>query len=342
MAYLCFIFAPIYEQYNAKVMKLKELIDKYSFEDIYPFLKTLEPDKLDSMPSFREAYDLLRRMDPSKENCGKIYIEWSDDEFESDRYITVYPLSGDYWENGLAKEIVLSDEIQLDEREIAARCLWEITFFGFGTELDDDDESIFNYHRKMRNKYDIALYKLQLSHWKHTTPCKYRSKTMPLCTDVDFCMRKWCRRVNRSKRKRDYRVKCREEYLEKHSQREEFIQKLVNCGAFRREEVEYIHQVICGQYYPYVSRTWDGCNRIDYILDSINKYQDIDFSQFNDAIICVRTSSESHLLEIEQRKLMAGLPSSLLAMPIKFGVGVKESMKHEVEMMLFLNNCFET
>ena len=82
--------------------------------------------------------------------------------------------------------------------------------------------------------------------------------------------------------------------------------------------------------------------RIDYILDSINKYQDIDFSQFNDAIICVRTSSESHLLEIEQRKLMAGLPSSLLAMPIKFGVGVKESMKHEVEMMLFLNNCFET
>ena len=142
---------------------------------------------------------------------------------------------------------------------------------------------------------------------------------------------------NRSKRKRDYRVECRKNYLRMHSQRENFILKLTRCGAFQREEVAYLHQVDEGQFYPYTSRTWDTSKRIDYILESINKYQDLDFSLYNDAIICLRASSEYPVTEAEKEKLLAGLPESLKAMPIKIGLGTKESMKQEVEMMLFLN-----
>ena len=112
---------------------------------------------------------------------------------------------------------------------------------------------------------------------------------------------------------------------------------LTRCGAFQREEVEYLHQVDEGQYYPYDSRTWDESKRIDYVLESINKYQDVDFSQYNDAIICLRASSECPVTEAEKEKLLAGLPESLKAMPIKIGFGTKESMMQEVEMMLFLN-----
>ena len=122
-----------------------------------------------------------------------------------------------------------------------------------------------------------------------------------------------------------------------HSQRENFILKLTRCGAFQREEVEYLHQVDEGQYYPYDSRTWDVSKRIDFILESINKYQDLDFSQFDDAIICLRVSSEYPVTEAEKEKLLAGLPESLKAMPIRIGLGTKETMKQEVEMMLFLN-----
>ena len=144
-------------------------------------------------------------------------------------------------------------------------------------------------------------------------------------------------RKNRSKRKRDYRVECRENYLKRHSQRENFILKMARCGAFLREDVEYLHQVDEGLYYPYDSRTWDVSRRIDYILESINKYQDMDFSPYNDAIICLRASSECPVTETEKEKLLAGLPESLKAMPIKIGLGTKESMKQEVEMLLFLN-----
>ena len=122
-----------------------------------------------------------------------------------------------------------------------------------------------------------------------------------------------------------------------HSQREDFITKLVRSGAFKREEVEYLHQVESGYYCPYVSRTWDVSKRIDYILESINKYQDVDFSQYDDVIICLRTSSEYPASEAEKERLLAGLPASLKALPIKIGIGTKEVMKQEIEMMLLLN-----
>ncbi|GEM_PF-2033404 len=319
-------------------MKLKELFDKYAFDEILPYLKAIEPEREDSMYQFREAYDLLRHMEPSKEDCGEVKLEWSSDECYEGKYVMVYNLAGDYWENNLAKEVVLSEDLQISEMEIAANCLWEITFFGFGQEEDEDDRSIFSYPREEKNKYDVALYKLQLSNWKHTTPRRYRSKSCVLCTDADFCMRRMNSKKNRSKRKRDYRVECREKFLEMHSQREDFIQKLIHSGGFRREEVEFLHQVESGQYYPYRSRTWDVTKRIDYILDSINKYQVVDFSQYSDVIICLRSSSDNPVTEVEKEKLLAGLPESLRTLPKKIGLGTKEVMKQEVEMMLLLNN----
>ena len=72
-------------------------------------------------------------------------------------------------------------------------------------------------------------------------------------------------------------------------------------------------------------------------LESINKYQDVDFSPYNDAIICLRASSEYPVSEDEKNRLLAGLPTSLKKLPIKIGIGIKETLKQEVEMMLFSN-----
>ena len=318
-------------------MKLKELFDKYTFDEILPYLKAIEPERGDSMYQFREALDLLKHMEPSKEDCGDVQITWYKDEFDTEGYISVYDLEGVRWEAGLAKEVVVAEDLQLDEKDVAAHCLWSITFWGFGDEPDPEDGWPFDYHRKQKNKYDEALYRIQLSHWKHTTPRRYRSKEIPLCTDVEFCMKRIRCSKNRSKHKRDYRVECRENYLKRRSQRENFILKLARCGAFLREDVEYLHQVVEGLYYPYDSRTWDVSRRIDYILESINKYQDVDFLPYNDAIICLRASSEYPVSEDEKNRLLAGLPTSLKKLPIKIGIGIKETLKQEVEMMLFLN-----
>ena len=319
-------------------MKLKELFDKYTFDEILPYLETMEPEREDSMYQFREALDLLKRMEPSKKDWGEVHITWYKDKYDTERYISVFNLEGDRWDVGLAKDVVVDKGVHLDEEDVAAHCLWSITFWGFEDEPDPEDGCPFDdYPPIPKNKYDEALYKLQLSNWKRTTPRRYRSKDYPLCTNADYCIgRRNCSK-NRSKRKRDYRVECREKYLKMHSLREEFVKKLVHSGAFLRQDVEYLHQVESGQYYPYVSRTWDVSKRMDYILASINKYQDVDSSPYNDAIICLRASSEYPVTEAEKEKLLSGLPESLKAMPIKIGLGTKELMKQEVEMMLFLN-----
>ena len=318
-------------------MKLKELFDKYTFDEILPYLRKIEPEKEDSMYQFREAFYLLRHMEPSKEDCGKVRIEWSDDEDETERYISVHPLEGKRWDVGLAKEVVVADELKLDEKEIAARCLWSITFWGFEDEPDPEERNLFQYPPEQMNKYDVALYKIQLSQWKRTTPRRYRNFSIPLCVDTFYADRRRKRNKNRIKRMRNHRVECRKKYLEMHSQREEFIMKLVRCGAFEREDVDYLHQVESGMYYPYDSRTWDVSKRVDYILESINKYQNMDFSQYDDVIICLRASSEHPVTDAEKEKLIAGLPESLKALPIRIGLGVKETLKQEMEMQLLLN-----
>lgn len=318
-------------------MKLKELFDKYTFDEILPYLRKIEPENEDSMYQFREAFHLLRHMEPSKEDCGKVRIKWSEDEDETERYISVHPLEGQRWDVGLAKEVVVADELKLDEKEIAARCLWSITFWGFEDEPDPEERNPFEYPPEQMNKYDVALYKIQLSQWKRTTPRRYRNFSIPLCVDTFYADRRRKRNKNRIKRMRNHRVECRKKYLEMHSQREEFIMKLVRCGAFEREDVDYLHQVESGMYYPYDSRTWDVSKRVDYILESINKYQNVDFSQYDDAIICLRASSEHPVTDAEKEKLIAGLPESLKALPIRIGLGVKETLKQEMEMQLLLN-----
>ena len=315
-------------------MKLKELFDKYTFDDIVPYLKEIITDNPNSLPDFRMAFDELRMMKPSDEDFDDILIK----EFlDNDGNILANPVCwnlGYSWDECLAKRVVIDNDYPLDGRYVLAGCLWEMTFYGFSNMPDEEVEICFSIPKEPKNKYDKALYKLQLSHWKHTTPRRYRWKGHPLCTDIDYRERE---NKNRSKRKRDYRVECRENNLKMHSQRENFILKLTHCGAFQREDVDYLHQVDEGQYFPYDSRTRDASKRIDYILESINKYQDVDFSPYNDAIICLRASSEYPVTEAEKEKLLAGLPESLKAMPIKIGLGTKESMKQEVEMMLFLN-----
>ena len=315
-------------------MKLKELFDKYTFDDIVPYLKEIITDNPNSLPDFRIAFDELRMMKPSDENSEDVLIK---DFLDKNGNIMANPVCwhlGYSWDECLAKRVVIDNDYPLDGRYVLAGCLWEMTFYGFSKMPDEEVEICFSIPKEPKNKYDKALYKLQLSHWKHTTPRRYRWKRHPLCTDIDYHESE---SKNRSKRKRDYRVECRENYLKMHSQRENFILKLTRCGAFQREEVDYLHQVDEGQYFPYDSRTWDTSKRIDYILESINKYQDLDFSPYNDAIICLRASSEYPVTETEKEKLLAGLPESLKALPIRIGLGTKESMKQEVEMMLFLN-----
>ena len=55
-------------------MTVKELIMSVTFEDLLPILKESESDHLDNIYAFREAYDILRNMEPNTDYQGEVII----------------------------------------------------------------------------------------------------------------------------------------------------------------------------------------------------------------------------------------------------------------------------
>lgn len=79
-------------------MTVKELINEVEFDDLLPYLKEIIVGHLDNIYAFRDAYDILRGMEPNSEFVGKVRIVQKED------WISVQSLDADFWENKLAKE----------------------------------------------------------------------------------------------------------------------------------------------------------------------------------------------------------------------------------------------
>lgn len=114
-------------------MTLKELVMAVEFDALLPHLKKYGERFLDSISAFREAYDRLRRMEPAPGSQGTAYVRYHGYDVGG-KWIGVDYLDDNAWDVELAKEIIVDEDVHLDWEEIAAHCLWEITFYGFSEE----------------------------------------------------------------------------------------------------------------------------------------------------------------------------------------------------------------
>ena len=112
-------------------MTLKELFLKVDFDNIYPDLEECD----DVNYGFREAYDILCRMEPiggeEKEihvSRKEIFLRNHGGEMERVESIDVN-LHGSAWCWGknLAKEIVVTDDACFSDEELAICFLWELS-----------------------------------------------------------------------------------------------------------------------------------------------------------------------------------------------------------------------
>lgn len=120
-------------------MTFKQLIDKFSFDEIIPELRAIW--KTGHIYQFREAFDILRSMDPDVDDGVSITVHLVDGIQE--RYHRVSNMSGNYWEKTLGREIEVDSNCDLSEKQLLALCLWERTFYGFSPE--QEEETNMNY-----------------------------------------------------------------------------------------------------------------------------------------------------------------------------------------------------
>ena len=326
-------------------MTLKELITEVSFQELLPYLKKHEPEHLDSIYAYREAYDILRNMEPAKDFEGKIFVEWHGGEWEDEeKWIGVGPMHDCSWEEDLAKEIVVADDIHLTNAEIAMHCLWEITYWGFSpAERQETWQKKFG-PKVLSNRYEVALDKLEESIWKHQTPrrLRRRGRQGERCVRIEFPIRWNPNRKNRSKRKREFRQNKRKEYLRKMAKRENLVRMLSAEGSsFRRSDVEFLLNVQYGGQHDYRSVTPNIDNRMDYIIESMTRYQQLDLSRYNSAVIFLQYPLEKPLDELSLVSFKQTIRKWLGYTDIRFGsIGV-ETETSDVNVILLLNKCME-
>lgn len=127
-------------------MTVKDLIMEVKFDGLLPYLKEIIVGHLDNIYAFREAYDILRNMQPNSEFIGKVWIEQEED------WVSVQSLDADFWENELAKELVLPKNATLSKEKIAAYCIYDITFYGFSPA--ERIENFWKSHAPMQSKME--------------------------------------------------------------------------------------------------------------------------------------------------------------------------------------------
>ena len=103
-------------------MTLKDLFMQVRFDDLIPSLLEQDENTQNSICSFREAFDLLRMMEPDQDFKGEVVIQWSKTEEGEEPWIKVCHLDNE-WEKQLAKEVVLKEDVQLSNEELAGNPL---------------------------------------------------------------------------------------------------------------------------------------------------------------------------------------------------------------------------
>ena len=321
-------------------MTLKELLTQVGFDELLPYLKKHEPEHLDDIYSFREAYDILLGMEPDKDFKGEARVEWSGGVYEGEqKWIGVHHLDDNVWEKELAKEIIVADDVHLSLAELAMHCLWEITYWGFSpAEIREGWQERLG-HKQPVNPYEVALDKLEESIWRHQTPRRLRCKGSggERCTRVEFPLKWGDNRKNRSKRKREYRQDKREEYLRKMAARENLVRMLSAEGSsFRRGDVDFLLGIEYGTRYDYRSVTKDVDARLDYILESMTRYQQLDLTRYDEAVVFVRYPACYPQNEIELEAFRKSVMQCFGYSDILFGTLVEGHEEVEIRVTLLL------
>lgn len=247
-------------------MTVKELLTNISFDELLPILKKYATDHIHDIYIFREVYDILKNIEPNDDYHDEVIVYYN--VMLEYRSLIISNIKSSAWENELAKDIVVKGTIQPDLHEVAMRCLWNLTMYGSSPiKRDDTIDKMFNINNPTLH-YEKALNKLDERIWKHL-PRRYRYWDI---NGNPIVIKYSVKRMNRSKKKRLYRQKQREEYLELMATREALVSYLSSSeSSFSYKDVEFLFHIKDHSRYEYISVTYGKDNRMNYILQSMIK-----------------------------------------------------------------------
>lgn len=312
-------------------MKLKELLQKVPFDDLVPHLLAWVPEHATQIPYYKEAYDILLHTEAGQTDqvIAVERVQGREELGGEKSYIHIRNCEGDYWTTNLGKEIVLGENVVMSDAELAGRCMWSLTFYGYRPEDNPFDES-------PRNRYEMQARRLSNRGIEN-----YMRKPCEDEDDPAFPFEEWHlydkrkRRRNRMKRMRDHRQSVRIRKLERMGKVERAIQRILSATkAISREQVAYLFDTQRIQEQDLHSRAYDRTRRMDYLWELLTKYTAPDNEPYTRTIVVLSTSPGCPLTDAERAvfsRMVALLADKTEVLP---AVGTKAELGEEAELFI--------
>ena len=316
-------------------MKLKELLQKVSFDDIVPHIVAFEPEHVTQIPYYKEAYDILMHT-AAAETDKQLTVEWvrnKDELCGEEPYFHIGNCEGDSWTTNLGKELVLGEGVELSDAELAGRCMWSLTFYGYRPGDDYFD-------RKPHNRYQDEADKIsnkQFDNYARTKNGLSPKNHTPYALSWEewgaYYRRK--RHGNRMKRMRDHRQDKRIEKLERMAKVEQAIQHILSAtDAIKRGQLEYLFDMKLIQEHDSHSRAYGRTRRMGYLWEILTKYTVPDIESFTRTIVILSTAPDSPLTDAERAMFDRIVTRFAEKTEVLSAVGTQEGLGTEAELFI--------
>lgn len=307
-------------------MTLKELLDSLTFDEIAPYILITYKncDVRGLLALYKQHFDYLRSLVPTDHNLIErkearisLYKEGEDVHGEN-VHLDAFPLEGDCWEDSLSKELIIDDEVEASNAEIAACCLWHTSFYGYlpyqrektfddmfdgivkkGALLSSYKEKFSDIIPSKREMAAIASFhnevRSKMKYYRHRRKTK-QNKRDELCLSFEKrCWRSMKRRI----------INC--EYCKRISYCSSFIDHITGngCGIDKQVVLQELSTLYLSSHVAIrrlESIAFNAAKRLDYLIELIEKYGALDdIPHYANSFICLSASSRYPITEDEKK-----------------------------------------
>lgn len=337
-------------------MTVQELIKSVSFDEISKALQRTHFRDVENFigqsAEYKMAYDQFCHIVPEGDG-GKVTLDIVSPESLVNpevKAIVANNVEGQEWEDILQKEVIRPADQNVTDAEMAGAILWGATFYGFTPHSMDrcfdlcfNDDSPF---ATQAYRLDIREMLPYIKDKAERRELKKLSKGNPdgVPCDIETMRSLWKRRkhLNRSKRKREYRMSKRQEELWKMNRLYHEMERLRKFGNieepdFMESLIKQIYQAQSVNDVMLESFAYGKTDRIEYLKELLDKYASEmkGPSDSDSKLAIIIWSSESYPLNSGERKQMHGFLIqffALTASSIQIVFGTTKAKNQEIQI----------
>ena len=303
------------------IMTLKKLLDSLTFDEIAPYILIRNADCYDAagtLALYKLHFDYLRGLVPTNPELlerKESHISLRKDKDKT--YLDAFSLEGEIWADALSRELVLDREVNACNAEIAACCLWHMSFYGFlPYQCEETFEDMFDGIEKKR-----ALLKSYKEKFHGYIPSKREMFAIPSFHNAVMCEMKFYRRQRITKQDREdeedrsWNKRCWRGWKRRIINCE-YIERVNYCSSFINRVTELLHGADWELALHELSKLYhsnhvsvmrldslanNAAERFDYLKELIEKYDATNIvSRYSNSFVCLSASSANQITEREK------------------------------------------